>query len=146
MEKTPQVFTLEAVNSLVPRLNELVGRQLDRRTVIEHKLRELSTATGEVPDAIILDPYDPPAVADIKKELVGRIEEYQSGWREVEDMGAVLKDARMGLVAFYGNVDGKLVWLCWKYGEKEVSSYHALDEGYSGRKELRQSIRQRLLN
>jgi hypothetical protein len=38
------------------------------------------------------------------------------------------------------------VWLCWKYGESEVSHYHALDEGYTARKELRTSIRQRLLN
>jgi len=120
MEKAPQVFTLEAVNALVPRLSDLVGRQLDRRTAIEHQLRELSTATGEVPEAIVLDPQDPPNVADIKKELVVRIEEYQSGWREVEDMGAVLKDARTGLLDFYGNVEGKLVWLCWKYGEKEI--------------------------
>jgi hypothetical protein len=146
MEKTPQVFTLEAVNALVPRLNELVGRQIDRRAAIERRLRDLSNATGEVPEAIVLDPEDPPDVADIKKELVGRIEEYQSSWREIEDMGAVLKDARMGLVDFYGTVEGKLVWLCWKYGENEVSHYHALDEGFSGRKELRQSIRHRLLN
>ena len=146
-EKIPQqVFTIEAVNALVPRLNELVGRQLDRRTYIESRLRELSTITGEVPEAIVLEGNDTKQVGELKRDLIVRIEEYQAGWREVEDLGAVLKDPRMGLVDFYGNVEGKLVWLCWKYGESEVTHYHALDEGYSGRKELRASIKHRLLN
>lgn len=146
MEKPPQVFTVEGINALVPRLNDLVGRQIDRRSVIENKLRDLATLTGEVPEAIVLGVDDPMPVADLKKELMARIDEYQTGWRELEDMGAVLKDARIGLLDFYGNVEGKMVWLCWKYGEKEVSHYHALDEGYAARKELRQSIRHRLLN
>jgi hypothetical protein len=146
MEKPPQVFTVEGVNALVPRLNDLVGRQIDRRSVIEKKLRDLATLTGEVPEAIVLGVDDSMPVADLKRELMARIDEYQVGWRELEDLGAVLKDARIGLLDFYGSVEGKMVWLCWKYGENEVSHYHALDEGYNARKELRQSIRHRLLN
>src|SRR5712671_1926885 len=114
MDKTPQVFTLEAANALIPRLNELVRRQLDRRTQIEGKLRELHTLTGEVPEAIILDTKDPENVSELKRDLVLCIEEYQTGWASVEDLGAVVKDARTGLVDFYGSVEGKRVWLCWK--------------------------------
>ena len=44
-------------------------------------------------------------------------------------MGAVLKDPRTGLVDFYGQVDGKRVWLCWKYGEDAVTHYHGLRRG-----------------
>ena len=146
MEKPPQVFTIEGVNALIPRLSEMVARQLDRRGIIETRLRDLAGITGEVPEAIVLAPDDTPATADLKRELMIRIDEYQLGWKDLEAMGAVLKDARIGLLDFYGSVDGKMVWLCWKYGETEVSHYHALDEGYSGRKELRGSIRQRLLN
>jgi hypothetical protein len=142
----PPIFTLEAVNALIPRLATLVGRQLSRRGEIESRLKSLSTMVGAVPDEIAPDERDPADVRDLKQDLIHRIEEYQAGWKEVEEMGAVLKDARQGLVDFYGNVDGRLVWLCWKYGENEVSHYHALDEGFSGRKELRQSVRQRHLN
>ena len=142
----PQVFTLEAVNAMVPVLNSLVGRQLSRRSEIESRLKSLGELIGEVPDAIVPDDDDAEPIKDLKSELITRIEEYQQGWREVEEMGAVLKDPRTGLVDFYGRVDGKLVWLCWKYGEAEVSHYHALDEGFSGRKPFRHSIKQRLLN
>ena len=141
-----RVFTLEEVNDLVPRLSDMVRRQLARRSEIEGLLMKLGRELGDVPERIVLDPADPTDVRDLKRDLVRRIEEYRAGWREVEDLGAVLKDARTGLVDFYGTVEGRLVWLCWKYGEDEVNHYHALEEGFSGRKPIAQSMRRRLLN
>lgn len=141
-----RVFTLEAVNELVPQLQDKVGRQLERRAEIEQLLARLGRVLGDVPERIVLDPADPADVREMKRELVRCIEAYRAGWREVEEMGAVLKDPRIGLLDFYGNVDGKLVWLCWKYGETEVCFYHALEEGFSGRKPIAESIRHRLLN
>lgn len=141
-----RVFTLEEVNELVPKLSVAVKRQLERRAEIEALLIRLGRELGDVPERIVLDPADPADIRDLKRDLVRRIEEYRNGWREIEETGAVLKDARMGLLDFYGTVDGKLVWLCWKYGEPEVSYYHALEEGFAGRKPIGHSMRQRLLN
>ncbi len=141
-----RVFTLEEVNALVPKLSVAVKRQLELRSEIEALLIRLGRELGDVPDRIVLDPSDPADIRELKRDLVRRIEEYRNGWREIEETGAVLKDARMGLLDFYGTVDGKLVWLCWKYGEPEVSHYHALEEGFAGRKRIGQSMRQRLLN
>lgn len=141
-----RVFTLEEVNDLVPKLAPVVKRQLERRSAIEALLMKLGRELGDVPESIVLDPADPTNVREMKRDLVRQIEEYRAGWREVEEMGAVLKDARSGLLDFYGTVDGKLVWLCWKYGEDAVNHYHALEEGFSGRKPIAQSMRHRLLN
>jgi hypothetical protein len=140
------VFTLEEVNDLVPQLSVAVKRQLERRSEIEGLLMKLGRELGDVPERIVVDPADPTDVRDLKRDLVRRIDEYRAGWKAIEEMGAVLKDARMGLLDFYGTVDGKLVWLCWKYGENEVAHYHALEEGFSGRKPIAQSMRHRLLN
>lgn len=141
-----QVFTLEAVNAMVPQLEALVRRQLSRRSEIEKQLRILSERTGDVPEEISITEADATDVVHMKRTLIRRIAEYQAGWREVEGMGAVLKDAGTGLLDFYGQLDGKLVWLCWKCGEPEVAYYHALDEGFSGRKPIGHSARVRLLN
>jgi hypothetical protein len=141
-----RVFTLEAVNALVPRLSDVVGRQLERRAGIEAVLMQLGRELGEVPERIVLDPADPSDVRALKRDLVAKIEAYRAGWRDVEEMGAVLKDARLGLLDFYGEVDGKLVWLCWKYGESECAYYHALEEGFSARKPIGASVRHRMLN
>src|SRR5215467_8454022 len=95
------VFTLEAVNSLLPRLKTLMQAQMGRRSEIEKRLEQLAKILGDVPDTIQMEDDDTPQVREIKTELVSRVETYQSAWREVEEMGAVLKDPRMGLVDFY---------------------------------------------
>jgi hypothetical protein len=146
-EQSPQVFTLEAVNAMIPRLRAIVAEQLTRRSAIEATLKSLSELVGEVPDEITPpSSSDPEPVRELKHDLIQRIADYQEGWQEVERMGAVLKDPRVGLLDFYGRVEGRLVWLCWKYDEVEVTHYHALDEGFAGRKAIGQAIRQRLLN
>jgi hypothetical protein len=145
-EEAPAVFTLEAVNELVPRLRALMGAQMDRRLDIERRLEQLADLIGRAPETIQVDDIDPPDVRTLKRELLDRIDAYRDAWREIEDMGAVLKDPRTGLVDFYGRVDGKLVWLCWKYGEDAVSHYHALDEGFVARKAIEPTMRRRHLN
>jgi hypothetical protein len=143
---TPQVFTLEEANALVPRLNVLVGAQVDRRTAIEERLERLAKRLGAVPDAIQVEAGDDAEVRGLKEEIIASVDAYQSGWRDVEALGAVLKDARLGLLDFYGHVDGKAVWLCWKYGETAVTHYHGLTEGFSGRKPIEATMRRLLLN
>ncbi len=142
----PRVFTLEEVNELVPLLNNLVATQLSRRLEIEGRLKSLSEALGSTPSDLVVVEADATDVRTMKRELAGRVEEYQTGWRDIEDLGGVLKDAKTGRVDFYGRVDGKLVWLCWRYGDEEIRHYHALDDGFSARKELRHSAKHRLLN
>jgi hypothetical protein len=147
MAKEPQFFTLEAANALVPVLRDIVGRQLGRRAEIENRLNELALATGEAPTELSPPvPNDPPQVRALKRELLEKIGRYQEGWTEIEELGAVLKDPRLGLVDFYGHVEGKAVWLCWKFGEEEIAHYHQLDEGFSARKPIGASLKRSLLN
>ena len=142
----PSVFTIEAANALIPRLQSLMEAQMGRRGEIEKLLERLSQRLGKTPEAIQDDPADPDDVRELKRDIIGRVERYHAAWSELEEMGAVLKDPRTGLVDFYGRVDGKLVWLCWKYGETQVTHYHGLDEGFSGRKPIEQTMRTRHLN
>jgi hypothetical protein len=145
-QASPPVFTLEAVNALVPRLRDLMEVQMERRSEIEQRLDLLAGFIGRTPESIQVEDEDPPRVRQLKRELVVRVDAYRAAWREVDEMGAVLKDPRTGLVDFYGRVDGNLVCLCWKYGEDAVTHYHALTEGFSGRKPIEPRMRQRHLN
>ncbi len=140
------VFSIEAVNALLPRLTALVGAQMRKRAEIEERLEQLTAQLGAAPESLAVDAGDPLWLREQKKSLAEEMETYRLGWGEVESMGAVLKDPRVGLLDFYGRVDGKLVWLCWKYGEPAVGHYHALDEGFAGRKPLLPTVRDRHLN
>jgi hypothetical protein len=140
------VFTLESANALLPQLNLIIGEQMQRRDLLEVKMAALTALLGKVPDALDPTADDLPEVADLRAEASALLAEYRRVWEEIEELGVVLKDPRRGLVDFYGHVDGKLVWLCWQYGEAEVSHYHRLEEGFPGRKAIVQAARQRLLN
>jgi hypothetical protein len=142
----PRVFTIEEVNALIPRLNQLVAQQLAQQSDIERRLAELSRLTGSVPRSLEPDAEDASETTRIKDELRDRIARYQEGWQRVQELGAVVKDPQIGLLDFYGRIEGRLVWLCWRYGEDALGYYHDLEAGFSGRRPLGAETRERLLN
>jgi hypothetical protein len=55
---------------------------------------------------------------------------------KIEEKGAELKDADMGLIDFPAVRFSEPVYLCWKLGEEEVLFWHG-SEGFRGRKPLK---------
>jgi hypothetical protein len=142
----PRLFTLEEANALVPTLHRLVGRQMLRQTEIEEQLRQLKRVAGPDIQDLEISEEDGVEVRHLKTDLMERIAAYEEGWQEVASLGAVVKDTRTGLIDFYGQLEGRTVWLCWRYGEERIDFFHELDSGFSGRKPLGLSARQKLLN
>ncbi|MBI2389855.1 MAG: DUF2203 domain-containing protein [Deltaproteobacteria bacterium] len=145
MASTPRFFTFEEASALLPRVKAVVARQLERRTTLEQLISQLATRLGTAPDTVVIEPDDPDDLKSLKRDLIARIEEYQRGWNELEDLGAVLKDARTGLIDFFSRVEGKTVLLCWRHGEDAIEHYHDVDSGFAGRKPLA-AVRTRLYN
>lgn len=54
----------------------------------------------------------------------------------LEKMGVVLKDPQIGLIDFYSLRDGELVELCWRLGEKRITHWHRIGDGFAGRRPL----------
>jgi hypothetical protein len=70
-------------------------------------------------------------------EQVARLTEtVKAGLAEITGMGGTIKDVALGLVDFPHRRRGRVVNLCWKYGETAVSHWHGLDEGFANRKPL----------
>ena len=53
---------------------------------------------------------------------------------EIDAMGVQVKDLDMGLLDFPCEVNGQVVLLCWKLGEKAITYWHGVSEGFAGRK------------
>lgn len=143
---TQRVFTIAEVNALIPDLSDLVGDQLREQSDIEHGLAELTALCGTTPETLETDVSDLREVVKLKRDLSQRIARYEAGWARVQTMGGVIKDPQIGLVDFYGRIGGKLVWLCWRYGEDKLTHYHELESGYFGRRTLTTDQRRELLN
>ena len=148
-----RVFSLEEATALLPQLRLLVGAQLELGQEIQRQVGELyalvGSGGGESGSAEVVDitvhATDAPPVRTLKRRLSRLIGRYKQGWRDVQALGAVVKDTSTGLLDFYGRVEDRLVWLCWKYGEDGIEYYHELDAGFAGRKPLG-PVRKLMLN
>jgi hypothetical protein len=144
--ETPPLFTISEVNALIPTLNLIVAQQLRQQSDIEQGLAELTQRCGRSPESIEPATGDEPDVLRQKSELRARVARYESGWRKVRALGGIVKDPQIGLVDFYGRVEGRVVWLCWRYGEDSLGYFHDLDEGYAGRRPISANVRKHLVN
>jgi hypothetical protein len=131
-------FTVHAIEALIPRLESLMGRVMDAhaqtgqlRTALEGAQREVVLAGG-----MRLRPeWWRARRAGIEKAN----RELRAGLAELLATGGVPKDLELGLVDFLGLMHGREVNLCWRYGEKRIRFWHGLDEGFGGRKAIRES-------
>ncbi len=55
---------------------------------------------------------------------------------EIDSIGVQVKDLNIGLLDFPCQVDGRIVLLCWKLGEKSITHWHGTEEGFAGRKPI----------
>lgn len=143
---TPRVFTISEVNALIPTLTLIVAQQLREQSDIEQRLAELTRFLSDTPVTLEVRPGDEPEVRRLKADLQARIGRFESGWRRVRALGGVVKDPQIGLVDFYGRLEGRVVWLCWRYGEDSLGYFHELSAGYSGRRPLSADVRKNLVN
>ena len=71
-------------------------------------------------------------------EVASRINDYLG---ELEQIGCVFKGFEQGLVDFYGKLDGKEIFWCWKQGEEKIEHWHELKTGYEGRQPVPEVVR-----
>ena len=56
--------------------------------------------------------------------------------QSIVELGALPKGVEPALVDFPAVVEGREGYLCWRLGEKRITHWHGIDEGFSGRKPL----------
>lgn len=61
------------------------------------------------------------------------------GIEAIHRRGCLLKDLDKGLVDFYALSGDRLIFLCWQVSEPEVTFWHPLEGGFSGRQPLHKS-------
>jgi len=132
--KPAKLFTIEEANSRLPLVRAIVGDIVG----LARELLERRARLAEVRDSRFGGSSDvyKDEIVEVERQLEKdseRLGEYVS---ELLSLGVELKSLTEGLVDFPALLDGKLVYLCWKYDEPEVLFWHELDAGFAGRKSL----------
>ena len=128
-------FLPEDVERLIPQLTRIMERVrtahaagVEAREALTAEEKRITLAGGGVVDRAMW------------KARVERLErsarDVQAGLEQIQELGGVATDLEMGLVDFPHLREGRVVNLCWRFGEERITHWHGLDEGYARRKPL----------
>lgn len=132
MSEVPRLYTVNEAREMLPRLIPILKRVVEvARTVRGQQALVAAAAKGVSADGHALaDPFEK---SDAMAELNRTLEEAVG---LIHSWGIELKDAERGLVDFYAERNGQIVYLCFLYGEDDLRWWHTLEGGFAGRQPL----------
>jgi hypothetical protein len=121
-------FTPKEAEALIPELEKIyktIGEIVARAEVKAQKARRLEES-GSDAAALAIERSQLQFLAGSANELL----------KKIVDLGAEPKGLAPALVDFPHRLGGRDVYLCWKLGDKKITHYHGMDEGFAGRRRL----------
>lgn len=122
-------FTVKEAEALIPKCEEIFTHALRLRDEAEQKaihLRELEAA----------EELNHPEIAVHRSQLEFLVNSVNERVRDILEFGATPKGLEPALVDFPSRLGGKEIYLCWVRGEKKITHFHSLTEGFAGRQPL----------
>ncbi len=134
-----RTFTLDEAQSLLPVLESLLRTAIHGKKVMDEVEAEMQALNHR----IFLNGgthLDVVSVARRKAERAKAEQRAKDALAEIDSIGVQVKDLDIGLLDFPCEVDGKIILLCWKLGEKSITHWHGTTEGFAGRKPVDERI------
>ena len=127
-------FTAEEANGALTEVRPLVERMVEQRRLHVEALERQEELEGHIRGN---GGGIPPAeLADTAAEVERLARELAKVADEIAALGAEVKDLDEGLIDFPALRRGETVLLCWKLGEDEIRYWHAVEDGFAGRRPL----------
>src|SRR5512141_1244251 len=134
-----RTFTLDEAQDLLPVLESLLRRAIDGKNLIESVDAEFQALQHQIHlrGGMSLNVVD---WASRKAQRDKTLQRVKDAMAEIDAIGVQVKDLDIGLLDFPCEVDGQIVLLCWKLGEKAITHWHGVSEGFAGRKPVDERI------
>jgi hypothetical protein len=129
------LFTVDQANATLPLVRKIVADVVRQHAAWREKILELDLAASNTPPE-----GDQTHAARLERDVQTLAREIAGFQRELDSLGIELKDPRLGLIDFPGEMQGRPILLCWRLGESEVQFWHEVDAGYAGRQPLAPSL------
>jgi hypothetical protein len=134
-----RTFTLDEAQSLLPVLESLLRAAIAAKKTVDEADAEQQALQHRVflAGGMFLDVVP---LARKKAERAKAEQRVKDSLAEIDSIGVQVKDLDIGLLDFPCEVDGQIILLCWKLGEKAITHWHGVQEGFAGRKPIDQRI------
>ncbi|HVR73323.1 MAG TPA: DUF2203 domain-containing protein [Planctomycetota bacterium] len=123
--KPKKVFSLKEANQTLP----LVSRIIQDIVRVNDQLAEAHDLVRR-----LVDEGAATRAAEAEDHLEDLSFEAAAFVEELEAVGCHCKDPAVGLVDFPARLNNRIVFLCWRMGEPEITFWHEVDSGFAGRK------------
>jgi hypothetical protein len=132
-DKTKKKFyTVAQANATLPLLRSIL-RDI---TELAHDIQERQQRLARLQDAGAIDKAHDEEIQHIITQFENDQERMTGYEQELRNLQIELKDYVTGLIDFPCWMNEREVYLCWRLGEPEVSHWHELDAGFTGRQKL----------
>jgi hypothetical protein len=134
-----RTFTLAEAQSLLPVLESLLRTAIQAKKMVD----EAETERQALQHRIFLNGgmfLNIVPLARRKAERAKAEQRVKDALAEIDSTGVQVKDLDIGLLDFPCQVDGQTILLCWRLGEKAITHWHGVEEGFAGRKPIDQRI------
>ena len=134
-----RTFTLDEAQDLLPVLESLLRTAIEGKQLIESVEAEFQALAHQVflRGGMSLNVVH---LASRKAHRDKTLQRVKDAMAEIDAIGVQVKDLDIGLLDFPCEVDGQLILLCWKLGEKAITHWHGVSEGFAGRKPVDERI------
>jgi hypothetical protein len=123
-----RLFTVAEANASLPHIKPRVAELLS----IRNRMSKRGPALAGVVDKAARSNGGSRAASD----TVDDMQRFRALVSEINAFGCLLKDTSVGLIDFPAELNGRTIYLCWRYGEDTVSWWHELEAGYAGRQPI----------
>jgi hypothetical protein len=130
----PRHFTRDEANALLDEVRPLTERLVEHRAALVAAQAERTQVALQI--AGNGGGVDVTAAAGLDEQIALDHAGVARCVNAIHELGGVVKDLDTGLVDFPAQVEGREAFLCWRLGEDEITHWHGIDEGFSGRKPL----------
>jgi hypothetical protein len=134
-----RTFTFDEAQSLLPVLESLLRVAMNAKKTIEEFEAELQALQHR----IFLNGgtfVDVVPMARRRAERAKAEQGAKDALAEIDSIGVQVKDLDMGLLDFPCEVEGQVILLCWRLGEKSITHWHGTQEGFAARKPIDERI------
>ena len=122
-----RLFTVEEANHMLPRLRRLLRRLIRHRQKLLHLNPEIQKAR---------DNAENNGGSFSGGQYLSELLRFSECAQLIDGLGVIIKDLDVGLCDFPHMRDGRVVYLCWKLGEGDVSWWHEIETGFAGRRPI----------
>ncbi len=130
-----RTFTLDEAQALLPVLESLLRTAMNAKKLME----QVEAEQQALAHRLFLNGgtyLDVVPLARRKAERMRAEQRAKDALADIDSIGVQVKDLNIGLLDFPCQVDGRIVLLCWKLGEKSITHWHGTEEGFAGRKPI----------